>query len=244
MIKKEINKNKILSILLAFTILLTNFSLTAYAIDDNYNTSYFFEETNNGFILRYEQVEDNKIVYYDEEVKGNVLNTKKYNKDDGELKFLEEFNTIIEQKDNGTIIATTQNITKNTVETLVIGTEDESNIQLRSRTYHPFHSDYYLSHASTGHLGLSNLTMAGITFAVGNFITGGSLVMGTLAGIVTGVMAGGWSNLYYRTETYAPEGTGPGRPLWKKIVKYYYDVNRTNQAGSTLYYDADILTKI
>lgn len=248
MIRTHVNKNIALPLLLAFALFFTNFNFIAYGIDSSYESNYFFKETNNGFILRYEQVENNRTIYYDEEVKGNIINTKKYNKDNGDLKLLEEFNTIIDHENNGTTVATIENITLNTVETRVIGTETISNVRADAstsgRVYHPLHSDYYRSMATSGHLGLTNLTKAAITFAIGTVITGGTLVAGSVAGIVTGVMSGGWSNLYYRNESYAPEGKGPGRPLWRRIVRYYYDRDQTNQAGGNLYYDADILTKI
>lgn len=247
-----INKNRILSLLLTLALLLTSFSLTVYAdtdIDDNHNDNYVFTETDNGFILEYEQLEDNEVIYYVEEAKDNLINTKKYIKDNGELEFLEEINTTIEYEDDGSIIATIENIQKNTTETQVIGSvsiKSESNIvtSSSSKEWHPLHSDYYRVTRITGHLGIANLTKAAAIGAVVGVVSGGSIVSGSAASVVTFVMNGGWSNLYYEDTTYYPYGNGPGRPLWKAIVKHYYDRNRTNQAGDTLYYDADILTKI
>ncbi len=244
------NLKKHLSMMLVVTLLIVNANMATFA-GSNLNNSLVFYETNNGFVMQYEKNEDGQTYYYDEKVVNDIVYTKKYKKNDGKLNFVEELQTSFDKKSNGSVVAVIDNRTTNVVQSHVVIEEEISLVErssgmmlmAASKEWHPKDDEYYKVTRSTGHKGLSNLTTAAVTFALGTVITGGNLVSGGLAGIATAVVNGGWSNLYYENTTYYPYGSGAGRPLWKKIVKYYYDRDRTNQCGDTLYYEADILTK-
>lgn len=242
-------KKKVISLALATLMVVTNFSALSYADSEVKDIkNYKLKETSDGFTLEYEEEENGKKVYYVEVAKGNVVETKKYIKNNEKPILIEELSTTIKYEDgvDSNLVAEVRNITENTLKTEVVMSESEdenNNIMSRARKKHPRHSNYYYSFGSTGHLGLSALTRGAITFALGTVITGGKFVFGAIAGVVTSVMDGKYRNLYYKVETYYPTGPSKGQPLWKKIVRHYYDKNRTKQCGSSLYYDSDVLCK-
>lgn len=113
-----------------------------------------------------------------------------------------------------------------------------------SNVVHPHDRTYRLKHSSTGHLGMQRLTKAAIAGVIGSVLTGGNIVRGSISAIATFVYNGGYSNLYYRQETYYPTyNTGKGKPTWRKMTRYFYDKNRTKQCGDTIYTQSTILLK-
>lgn len=249
-------KKNLLSIilvgLLCFPIfLMAGGSVHAVSNEEN-QADYFFEETKKGFILRCEQIEDDKVVYYDETHENNVTYTKKYIKDNDELLLLEEFTTTINSEENGSIAAIIYNVSDNTSSTYIVSEEEDFSkpnqdfIQLLSQKRHPLASDYVLRTRKSGHLGFSSLSKAAIIGVISTLITGGNVKAGALAAVATFVLNGGYRHLYYSREHYIAYGSKAGRPLWKRIVRLYYDKNRTNQlpgTKGTIYIDSDILTR-
>lgn len=246
---------KQMSIFLTSVLLITSCSSFVFADNSEYmvteTNGYRITEKNNDFTMEYDQIENGRTVHYFEETNGNVINTKKFYNNNSRLELFEEINTTIESKINGSIIATVSNITNNTVKIQVVREPNIVNYKSNvfalstrsSKEWHPLASDYYKTTSSTGHLGVANLTNAAMTWLITTIITKGNIVLGTIAGVVSAVKDGGWSNLYYEKKHYGAYGSGAGRVLWKEIVKYYYDVERTNQAGNTIYVDSDLLTK-
>lgn len=227
-----------------------NFIVFADVINDIEREALFLE-TKDGFIMQYVVEENSDTFYYDEKYDDGLITTLKYMKTSRGYEFVEEIQTVISQNFNGEWIATINNLTNKTIliETVSEGKNrhfiEQNYIAPSAYNYiwHPLHSDYYRVTAVSGHLGVKNLTQAAIVALISTAISGGSLKLGTIAGIATGVLSGGWSNLFYTEEHYYPYGPSIGKPIWKRIYKYYYDVNRSNQCGDTLYTDADILSQ-
>lgn len=245
----KFNNKKIVPILLISSVLTTNIGLTAsyaYNKDDVTNiessavNNYNFIETSNGFILDYEIVENEKTVYYHEEFENNKITTSKYIKDNGEFKLIEELITTLktEKTDNETEImkAEINNITNNTItnEVIMENTIDENTINEKAVQYHPTDKNYFFVTGHSGHSGFSSLTRAAVIAALAATVGGASAKGAAVSAIATLILDGKVSNLYYTTKTYKPIN-GKGKPTWKKVVKYYYDKNRTRQCGPTVY---------
>jgi hypothetical protein len=231
--------------------LLINCNSFAFANTENINYTYI--ETDNGFVLTYDIIENGSKVHYVEKVDGDVVNTKKYTLNGNEMILFEELNTIINEKSNGEITGTIINLSKNTSTTEVIKQptlhkQSENNMlefsRMSRKKWHPDYDDYYLGKTISSSLNFKKFTKAAVIAVVTTLITKGNVGAGIIAGVVALVLDSGISNLYYEEETYYPYGSGAGRPIWKKITTLYYDRNLTNQFGNSLYIDADLLTKI
>lgn len=245
---------KIISILLIATITGTIlFSLQenkVFATENQLVKNPNFNETITGFTMEYDLIEDGNKIHYIEESINGIITTKKYINENENLKLIEELNTKLntETDEYGNIIRLTaeiHNITQKTINyETIIDITNENNIQPRSIRVHPHDKTYRFIHGSTGHVGFNKLTQAAVVGAITTVITGGTGGAGAIAGIATLVMNGGYSNLYYKQETYyATASTPKGKPTWKKITKFYYDKNRTKQCGNTVYTDSTILKK-
>lgn len=248
----KFKNKKVVPVLLISSILTTNLGLSAsyaYSKDDVTNiessavSNYNLVETSNGFILDYEIVENGTTVYYHEEVENNKITTNKYIKDNGEFKLIEELITTLktEKTDNGSEImkAEINNVTNNTITNEVISenTTDENTTNEKAIEYHPTDKGYFFTVGHSGHSGFSALTRAAVTAIIAATVGGTNAKGAAVTAIVTLVLNGKVSNLYYTTKTYKPINP-KGNPAWKKVVKYYYDKNRTRQCGSTVYTSA------
>lgn len=245
---------KIISILLVATItgttLLSVQENKVFATENQLVENLNFNETITGFTMEYDLIEDGSKIHYIEESINGIITTKKYINENENLKLIEELNTKLntETDEYGNIIKLTAeiyNITQKTVNyETIIDITNKNNIQPRAIRVHPHNKTYRFAHGSTGHVGFNRLTHAAITGAITTVVTGGTGGAGAIAGIATLVMNGGYSNLYYKQETYyATAATGKNKPTWKRITKFYYDRNRTKQCGNTVYRDSTILTK-
>lgn len=245
-------KEKILSVLLITTTLGTSLisipTQNVLAKEKNDIAT----EIDNGFLMEYTSVENGTNIYYKERFENGVTYTKKYISEDGELKLIEELITKFNpQFDNmGNIIKLTaeiHNISNNTVINETVFETNNQESVLRSRRaapkrVYPLDRTYIFNHSSTGHLGFSRLTKAAVAGAITTVITGGTLLAGSIAGIATLIVDGGYSNLYYEQQTFYPtKASGRGKPIWKEMTRYYYDVNRKNQCGDTIYTSSTIL---
>ena len=253
-----IRKNKkIVPVLLISSIFATNIGLTSsyaysksdvanknFSIESNYN----FTETNNGFTLDYEMVENERNIYYHERFEDNKVYTSKYIKENGEFKLIEELITTfkLEKNNNGTELlkAEINNITKNTIinEVIMEDTVNEGVRKKRAVRYHPTDKNYFFVVGHGGHVGFSTLTKAAVIGALSAAIGGGGIKTGAISSVATIVLNGNLSNLYYTTETYKPI-KGKGKPVWKKVTKYYYDKKKTRQCGPTVYTSSSVYNK-
>lgn len=246
------NKRKFLSMFLAVLMILVSFSSAIYAADSStytFNEKTPFLETENGAILNYKEIENNKTVFYVEKLEDNFVNTKKYHKNkNGNLKLVEEINSTINFKNDGSISVKEENLTKGTVEVKIVKKASDNSLSslksTRGKTWHPLHDDYYRVTRRTGHLGFDTLTKAVILGVIGGLISGGRVVKGTLATVTVAILDGKIRNCYFEEETYYPYGSGhKGDPLWRKIIKYYRNSNLTNKIGNTIYVDSDAACK-
>lgn len=256
MIKNIMNKSKFIYTLLVVFLLLTNLNSIAYAIEDK---DYVFDkgisvvEKENGCILSYKETENSESVFYVEKIEGNFVNTKKFHDKNGNLDLVEEINSII-YKDGETVILKETNVTKGTVERKILGKEineyhDDSKTERvavpAGKKRHPLNKNYYFAYSISGHLGFRNLTHGVILATLTTALTGGNIVGGSLSGIATVIANGGYRNIYYKNEIYYPYGTGhKGKPIWKKVTRYYRNSNLTRQIGNTIYTDSDLVSKI
>lgn len=257
-----LKNRKIIPLLLMSAIMVANISISpayAYNNTDTENAScldvdnYKLVETSNGFILEYNQIENNETVYYHEKVENNEVYTKKYIKENEDFKLVEELNTTIKVEENNdgseVIKAEINNITNDNVTNEVI-MEKESNqnpgmdrvkraVNIRR---HPLDSNYVFSTGISSHLGFARLTKAAAMGAIGALIGNSKMVSGAAASIVSMLFQGGYSNLYYSKDSYYPIKK-KGNPTVKYVTKFYLDKGHKKQCGKTVYSDSGIYNK-
>lgn len=257
-------KKKEIAILLSTVLFATSVNLTsvlALGNDGSNNTVINVSdskliETEKGFKLSYEQIEDGRCVYYDEELVDNIVYTKKYEKNNnGDLTLIGELTTtiVVEEKDTKVSgYVTINDITNGNVTTEIFEDNIENSVQPKlepgtsgSKT-HPTDKTYTFNHASTGHKGIDNMTKAAVAGVVATIITGGRIVAGAAASVATAFISGGWSNLYYYKATYYPNprlGKTKGKPIWKSVTNFYANSKRTQRVGPVCYTEATVLSK-
>lgn len=240
------NKFKIFCVILALITLVPNLNSFSYAENNDRVIDLEIKEFNNTVEFNYKKIEDGKTVLYEETLSNNNINTKKFINNI----LIDEFDSIIITDDIGEISVEINNVRNNSTEVIKINQDYEEvmygsigtyAIVPSNRTRHPTDNEYYLSHGSTGHLGVEKLTVAAIVGVITTIGSGGSLVVGAVSAMAVLIVDGGFKNVYYEENTYYPYGTDMiGRPLWKRVQKVYSGNDKSRQIGSTLYYDSDL----
>lgn len=257
-----LKNRKIIPLLLMSAIMVANISISpayAYNNTDTENGSYLdvdnykLVETSNGFILEYNQLENNETVYYHEKLENNEVYTKKYIKENEDFKLVEELNTTIKVEENNdgseVIKAEINNITNNNVTNEVVMESESNQSQEIGRVKraanirrHPLDSNYVFFTGISSHLGFARLTKAAAMGVIAAAVGNGKLAASVITTVITTALQGGYSNLYYRKDSYYPIKK-KGNPTVKYVTKFYLDKGHKKQCGKTVYTDSGIYNK-
>lgn len=245
------NKKNILSGLMAIILIFTSVSSTVFA--DNINSlavEDMYEDENIQIIeykdgsssFKYTQEENGKEYLYKEILRDNSVFTQKYYEGD----LVEEFTTELDIGVSNEITA--EIIRDENSEVIEVSKAEETQTQIRpyavvpsNRTRHPRDREYYLSTRTNGNVRFNKLTQAAIAAALK--ITLGEGITGTaiLAGIIGKIVSGDMRNIDYVRASYHPYGNDmKGRPLFKRVIKYYSPNYPSRQVGDPVYVDSDL----